>query len=255
MNNLLNDSINCTKCESIIAQPVVLPCGHSICKYHVDKSEKSGVGDRKIGCEHCEKRFEIRVEGFARNRALENLLEKKIEWIDLGDEYNSAFDKCKLFSDLLEQLNLMNNDPETRIHSVISDLRNKVDLRREELKDEIDKEALTMIRILDDFENECKENSASIKSNSDLNKRIVKWGKDLRDWQVNLSTFKRNINSWTTVINQSTCALKELQSEYFKLNEVLFLNRLNDIKCSYSFVSSSFQTIRYFFESYLLISI
>lgn len=231
--DLVIDSIECTKCKKILSTPVILPCGHCICEKHVTENETA----KKLECNLCAECHEIPVKGFVRVRALDSLLAKKIDKIDLGDEYNSARDECSRFSDVFEQFDRIRNDPEARIHEVVSQLRNKVDLRREELKLEIDKEAMIIIEKIDKFEKECK---SSIKSNSNLAERFDGWRNDLKRWKDSLSTFERNVDSWNRVLDESRAAIKELQSDFIQFNRGLFLHRLEEIKPSFIFVSTNF---------------
>lgn len=221
--NLLEKSIKCRSCQKIIFEPVFLPCGHSICKQHVN--EAVGENEKQIKCDICAESFDIPSKGFAPNRALEGLMEVDIDELDLGEEYNSAFKKCAKFEDLLEQFKKVKNHPETRIHEVLNDLRNKVDLRREVLKHQIDKEAMEMIEKIDEYEKECK---ASIKSDSSLDNKIKAWENDLEHSQLFLKTLKRNTDKWNEISNRILSHLKDLQSDFMKLNENLFLNRLDE---------------------------
>ena len=233
MSNLLGESINCKSCGKILKQPVVLPCGHSICKCHETENQN-------IECIKCNKSFEIPVDGFAPNRDLESLLERQINELDLGDEYNSAFHKFTQFEELLEHFNRIKKDPEMKIHTVINELKNNVDLRREELKGEIDKEAMKMIEEIDEFEKQCKSNVLLIKSDIDLDVKLKVWAYDLTNWKRSLNSFKRDINKWEDL---STAIIMDLQTEYLKFNDELFLNRLNDFWPQLS-IMSNFQTIR-----------
>ena len=187
-------------------------------------------------CDICDELFDIPTKGFAPNRALESLLKQEIDVLDLGDEYNSAFDKCSQFKDLIEHFNRVKNDPEMRIHTVLSDLRNKVDLRREELKQDIDSEALKMIEKINEYEKDCK---ASIKQDSKFDDMLIKWENDLKQSQDFLDTFKRNNKKWVEISNDTISRLKELQSEYIKFNNNLFLNRLDEFNNSNLFASNS----------------
>ena len=218
--NLLDESIKCKSCDEIISEPVVLYCGHSICKYHVDIAVKEN--QKLMKCDICNKSFDIPINGFAPNRALENLMEVDIDELDLGEEYNAAFDKCEYFGDLLDQLNSIKNDPEVKIHTVLSDLRNKVkkiisssvcefchynnfelnkvDLRREELKQEIDKKALEMIEKLNQYEKDCK---ASIKPDSSLDNKIDKWKTHLKGILKSGMRFRTKWHLISKIFNRS----------------------------------------------------
>ena len=240
MKFLKSESIKCKSCGEILNQPVFLPCGHSICKSHQIEDNQN----RKIECITCNKSFEIPTDGFAPNCDLESLLEQEIEEFKLGDEYKSELSKCTQFEDMLEQLKRIKNDPELRIHTVMSELRSKVDVRREELKQEIDKEALKMIEEIDEFEKECK---SSIKSSCDLDQKLDSWTNDITLCNQSLNSFKRDINNWKSALDKSTSNIKDLQTEYLNLYDRLFLNRLNELKCSHLSMSTNFHTIRFYF--------
>ena len=210
--NIVRDAIICISCKQTLKAPVFLPCGHSICKNHIeddDKEERESNKRRKIECNSCNETHEIPMKGFAPNRALESLMEVDIDKLDLGEEYNSAFKKCTKFEDLLEQFNKAKNDPETRIHSVLSDLRNKVDLKREELKQEIDKKALEIIEKINEYEKDCK---ATFKQDSSLDKKIGEWENELKQSRLVLKTLERNTAKWNEISKKMKSHLKDLQS-------------------------------------------
>ena len=78
--------------------PVILPCGHTICKHHVDEAVTKERGT--IDCLICKKTHEIPADGFVSNIALKRLLEVKNHNIDLGDENISALHKFEWMLDL-----------------------------------------------------------------------------------------------------------------------------------------------------------
>ena len=239
--NLLGDSLKCAHCKETLKAPLLLPCGHCVCKRHEDFHKDT---TREILCNICRLYHQIPLKGFVKVKQFESLLEKEIESIDLGEGYNSAREKFQLFNDLLDHLKTLKNDPEMKIHTVISELKNKVDLRREELKQEIDKESMETIKKLDKFEKECKSNAESMKSDTKLDEKLETWSNDVKQWQQILNSFKRNENKWKSILIESSSNLKKLQSEVCKFNENLFLNRLNEFKISNLFVSSDFHKIR-----------
>ena len=238
--NLISDLIKCAICKEILKMPVVLPCGHSICERHTSEENMT----HQIYCQQCNEFFYMPINGFPKNRLVEGLLEKNIERIDLGEEYNSAIDKCSLFSDLLERFNKIKNDPDTRINEEISELKNQVDLRREELKLKIDKESLEMIEIIDGFAKECKLKAATLKSDSKLDEKLKNWKNSLEQWQQSLDTFERNIDNWNRVSKESTSNLKDLHIEFINFNRELFLNRLIEFKYPNVSASNKFYTIK-----------
>ena len=241
--NLINEVIICNSCKEKLKAPVFLPCGHSICKHHVEEMEENNNKRRKIECSNCSETHEIPHNGFVPNRALDHLMKIKIDKLDLGEEYNSAFDKFSRFADLLENFNNAKSNPAMKIHTILSNLRNKVDLRREELKQEIDKEALKLIEKIDEFEKECKA-SKSIKSDSSLDNKIGEWRNDIEQSRLVLSTLERNTKKWNEISNKMSSHLKELQSEFINFNENLFLNRLNEFIYSELKLTNDFYVTR-----------
>ena len=239
--NLINEVIICNSCKEKLKAPVFLPCGHSICKHHVEEMEENNNKRRKIECANCSETHEIPHNGFVPNRALEHLMKLKIDKLDLGEEYNSAFEKFSLFADLLEYFNRVKNDPEMKIHTLLSDLRNKVDLRREVLKDEIDKKALEMIEKINEYEKDCK---GSIKLNSNLDKKIDEWESEIEKSRLFLNTLERNTEKWNEISTKMTSHLKDLQSEFIKLNENLFLNRIDEFFYSDLKLTNDFYAVR-----------
>ena len=229
---LIDDVIKCPQCKKIFKSPVNLPCGHSICKHHVDqflKDKSNDTENRKIECLVCQRFHKISESyEFSPNKTIESLLEMNFEKIKLSEEYNSALDKCNIFGVLLDKFNKIKNDPELRINTVISELKNKVDLRREKMKQEIDEEALKMIDELNEYEKECKL-KLKIDSEPKLDEKLESCKNNLKQWQLALTKFD-NINH-KSVLDESTSKLKDLHSEFLNFDRSLFLNRLNQFKC------------------------
>ena len=224
MECLLN-VIKCTKCFEQLKNPVVLPCGNAICEKHQEESQRED--NQSIYCSVCDLHHDIPNGGFVRNLALKRLIEQKIDSIDMGDEYHSAYDKLQDFSDLFERFEKLKNDPGDKIYSVISELKGKIDLRREELKSQIDKDALSIIKVFDDYEAECKENIASkIEDNTKLNA----WKEDLNRWRQQMRTFEKDIDKWTTIYEESSSKYDEMCTSYNELYDRIFLNRLDDYR-------------------------
>ena len=235
----MDDVITCISCKKTLKVPMILPCGHTICKRHVDEAVSTNNEPRILECLSCEITHEIPANGFAPNIALKRLIEinnREIE--DLGDEYNSALHK---FDWLLNEFKRIKTDPKMRLHAVLSDFRNKIDLRREELVREIDRKALEAKEELNKYENDCK---ASIKSDSSIDNKIHRWENELKESRLILNTLIRNTDNSNEILYKPAFNFKELQSEFIKFKENLFLNRLDDFMCSPFFDSNEFHVQR-----------
>lgn len=110
--DFLGDSIKCAICKETFKDPLILPCGHCICKQHEDLHKDT---TKEILCNICGLFHPIPPNGLVRVKPLESLLEKGIDSIDLGEEYKSARERCQLFNDLLDHLKTLKNDPEMKM--------------------------------------------------------------------------------------------------------------------------------------------
>ena len=237
---LLEESIKCMKCNKVLEKPVLLPCGHSMCKLHEEEVE----GLTTIGCNICQVDHNLISGGFPRVIALEKLIEKQIEHLHLGDEYNSTFKQYKDFSDLLDRFEKLRKDPEVRIHEEIGDMKAKIDLHREELKSQIDREALMYIDILDQYEQNCKLNAVEIKSDKDIETKLAAWKEEMKQWRQNLNTFKKDTKLWQRVSDEIYGAYLDLEMDYEELEEDVFLNILSGYKSLDINIGSEFDMIK-----------
>ena len=243
------DMIKCPICKEILNLPVILPCGHTVCKNHVDKVTENK--ETKIMCSLCDEFYVIPANGFVTNRVLNSLLENETKMVYFGNNirssYNSAKETYESFEELLDGFNRIKNDPEMKIHTVINELRNNVDVRREYLKEEIDKKSLAMIEKLNEFEKDCKANVPNVKFDSKIGE---KWERLKIYLRKHLDeTRKKNVtveiyDKCETIFDETKSAIKELHMELIKYNENLFFNRLNDFDGMKLTILNCFSPIR-----------
>jgi hypothetical protein len=243
---MLEDWLKCKCCTETLVKPVLLPCGNSICKYHEEECRNSG--SKSIFCASCELSHDIpETSGFPRVLALEKLLDQKAENnsnpTDLDDDYKEAMDKYKEFSDLFDEFEKLINDPEMSIHNDFNELRNKVDLRREELKCRIDEDALKIIAQINEYETECKANLPSIKSEekkNDIESKKVKMGL----WKTQLDKPQNDIQFWENINNEIGEHLDTFKSELEDFEDRVFLNRYYDYSDLYMSIGNDYDMIK-----------
>ena len=237
----LLEPIQCTKCFEQLKTPVVLPCGNAICVNHQNEDKDE---NNSIYCSVCDLHHVIPNGGFLRNLALEKLIERKINCIDLGNEYRSSFVKLENFSELLEKLENLKKDPGEQVYSKISELRNKIDLRREQLKNKIDEDALSIIKQLDEYEKECMANISSFKAEIENNLKLYDWKEDVNRWRQQMQTFEKDIDMWKKIHEESSFKYDEMRKAFNKFHKALFLQRINDYKDLKLFVGNDFDMIK-----------
>jgi hypothetical protein len=219
----LQESIKCKLCYQLLEKPVLLPCGNVICQKHQHESQENQSG---IYCTVCDLNHEIPPNGgFVRIIPLENLINQNIDHIDFGEEYQLAYEKLNSFSDLLKRFEQLKNDPEYVISAKISELKAEIDLRREELKNQIDEEALAFIKKLDDYEVECKENIPSIKLEIEKSDKLKEWKEDLDRWQQQMRTFKKDNEMWKKIYDEANRKYHQIDSHVLNLDYDIFLER------------------------------
>ena len=129
MDQVLN-ALKCVNCRDILSTPVILPCGHTICKYHTE------VDDEQIICGECGSRH--LNKGFIVVQAVSKMIEVQLNNFDFGEQHKDASKSCDDLKTHLDKNDTMLNDLEYFIHESIEELKNRVMLRREQLKFQID---------------------------------------------------------------------------------------------------------------------
>jgi hypothetical protein len=139
-------------CELFIENPIILPCGSTICQEHVENESK------KFDCEICKKEHFIPEEGFPINKFAYKLMESGFYLNKTQKKIKDSFEKLEQKIEEHENLN-----SENLIYDYYSNIRNQVDLHREQLIDEIIKRSEEIIKQLKVLEEKCKLNSAMLK--------------------------------------------------------------------------------------------
>lgn len=185
----VSKAIKCVNCKQILSSPVILPCGHSICEKHVRSAQSIQCG--KCGLEH-----KVPQSGrFPTNEPLSEIIETKIEALNLGQHHSNAREACKLLQDELKLVNLILNDPNTFTYEVISELENRVDLKREKLKVQIDDEANILIDKLKDYKTRCSDATKGINVRE-------KHSAEANELEEAMKLAEGELDTWQSVLNK-----------------------------------------------------
>jgi hypothetical protein len=65
--------MTCSYCSKIFKNPIVLPCGDFICRYHL--KERDVVKQNKFKCKKCNDKFSDKTNRFKSNNELTRLIE------------------------------------------------------------------------------------------------------------------------------------------------------------------------------------
>ena len=185
MNRILN-AIKCAICHEILESPVILACSCNICYKHVKNQNKDFIQCEKCGVEH-----QIPTNGFHSNIALQVIIEAEIANLDFGSIHKEAKISCESFEKALKELDILLKDPYFYTYERISELKNIVQLKGEELKLKIDEEMQKYIYRLEDYERQSKEYLSSNEFKVE-SKRL----------ENELKVSQLNVNSWIERLNK-----------------------------------------------------
>lgn len=186
-------SIKCPRCLKVLSTPVLLPCGHSLCQEHLQ-----GV-DERVKCFECDQSHP--KSSILVNKPLMDMISARIESLDFGSIHLEAKKSCNRFDQTLNKSDVMINDLDNFVHESVSDLKNKLYLKREEFKLLIDETTNKLVKDLDNYEKQCKKNLASLNANpiliefkkfKDASKQALSlWHKSLNELKYNEAICKQ----------------------------------------------------------------
>ena len=125
-------SVTCKCCNKVFAEPVELPCSNSICRRHLSEFESND-------CIYCSQRHELETNEPKLNESLTKTISLKLHLTEkerkLNEEIETFFGEAK---DLSEDLSSKKAETEKRCDEHFAELAKRINLRRNELKLNID---------------------------------------------------------------------------------------------------------------------
>ena len=181
----IRNAIKCAICLEILESPVILPCSDTICKKHVTNQTNDLIRCEKCGIEHS-----IPTNGFPTLPFLEEIIKSEIGQLDFGSVHKEAKKSCESFEKALKEFEVLLKDPYFYTHGKISELKNIVQLKGEEIKLRIDQEMKKLIDRLEEYERQSKEylSSNEFKEESNMLESEMKIA------QSNLDSWLENLN-------------------------------------------------------------
>ena len=153
-----NDLLQCKMCNNQLkGTPIILSCcGETICQRHVDDENRERCENNNINsftCDFCNHVHDMSNKRFVTNKMVENILRRELTLVNVKVEQ-----KLQSARDIANEIGDLIKDPDFFIYEEVSGLMRVIDLRREELIDEISKLSLGMIDDLNAFRVECNNN-------------------------------------------------------------------------------------------------
>jgi len=145
----INALFKCKLCKVVLVDPIILPFGETVCKAHTDEISKGK-------CMSCSGTHTVPKEGFLENRIVKNLLENRVNKINLN--FSQFNDYNKIIQDLnknLKEIEAIRKDPENYISEYFGELTRQVDIRRETLIEDIHKYSDELIQKIEKLKQDC----------------------------------------------------------------------------------------------------
>lgn len=217
------DAITCSRCKEVLKTPIVLPCGHSMCKIHTDET-----GNQLI-CPKCG--LQYRNEGFPINTELLVIIESQIGSIDFGKSHREAKDACDKLEEILDLINSIIKDPLNISREAIDQLKYQVLLKSEQLKFEIEEKTEKLISVLSEYGQNCELNFGNLKSDITILENFKKSGENiLKESRNFLNNFKVDQEIFENIVNDCKCKVEEITIEIESFKNHLFVNQFEEKK-------------------------
>ena len=230
--------LTCKLCDNILNNtPVVLSCcDATVCSSHLDIF----LNDNTIyTCELCNQTHDNpKSKIFVSNKLAEELLKMKLEKLSFGRKHEKSKEECEELKSFLREIQDLINDPKNYIHECVSELKRDIDLRREEIKLEIDEISDEMIDRLELFEKECYEHL----SNENIQNRIQKFKQDIHDIEARLAEWTKELNmlvidvdKWDKIQSTASFLYEQLDSSLDSFKDDLVLQKFWKLEPNFDF--------------------
>jgi DNA repair exonuclease SbcCD ATPase subunit len=218
--------------------PFLLPCDDTLCEEHL--KEASVRKTNSITCKTCQIEFAVKDNQMIRpSKAMQKLIENERYLSDEEKSLKKQLEQAlRDFLNLNEQLQDAKNSFDLDCHNHFQEIRRKIDVQREELKDQIDKIALAMIEQTKEMEQKHLTNSNKFKVDVfDLDKEKKILDETFRD--VNLSI--ESIKELKSKQDETVSSIKSKINEIDQWKKVVI--KLNDFDANLSFNRDSFGSL------------
>ena len=239
--------LDCDLCNSLLVDPIVIPCGNLICKAHLDKLINTSDEKSSFICGTCKEEHALPKDGFMVNHRLQSLLELGID----AFKASPIFDECKKeIEDArknMREVELLETNSESYIYGYFEEIKRKIDLRREDIKLKIDEYSDGIIKSVEinqmnyiKLSKETNEISVNIeKSKKELSKLMPQFDslefndKKFEDIKKSVAVVNQEFHKIIAEYKDSLIANKEYTFEFKELPMKDVFGRVTDIQVNF----------------------
>ena len=226
----VKEILTCKYCMEIYkSTPIILNCcSETICKNHIDEfRDKESDNNDSFVCRLCHTKSH--QNAFPVNKIADKFVKMNIQKLEFGDKYNKPKNSCKNLEQLVKEFECIIKDPRNFIYEQISKVKFDIDLKREELKEKIDKISNQMIDKVVQYEKQCYENLSldSLRINMiDFIGDVEKIKSKLHDWHHELDMLVIDNSKWENIRSKSIIQYNQLESLMNEFKNDLMLNKV-----------------------------
>jgi hypothetical protein len=221
----MEEIFTCNICRHQYEDPIILPCYKTTCSKHV-YLETNGV---KFKCDFCNNEHDLKNDKYPIDENMNKLIEISKNYIDInsvkyGKNNMLASHFCKEIEFLMNEAQLLINDPKYYINEYFNGLRNKIDLTKENYVKMIEDNYDKTISKVNDLEDVCKLN---ILNKPDEFKEAIKKTDDyLTNWKSDLEIpdFTKDME-WSILRFKAESEVQKLKYMINKFQNDLLLNK------------------------------
>ena len=209
--NEVKASFDCDLCEKLLKDPVVMPCGSTICKTHLDKLMTNPSNEKNtLICSICQEEHFIPKKGFIVYKRLQKLITLELNDLKVSPVFHECTKEIEDAKEKMVKVELLEQNAENYIYEYFENIKRQVDIRREDLKFKIDTYSDEIIKSVE------------------LN-------------QMNLIKISKEVNQMTAFIEKSKNELNKLITQFdtLEFNDKKF----EEIKSSVAVVNQEFNKI------------
>lgn len=146
--------------------------------------------------------------------------------IDMGVSFNECNSSLNKFKEKINELKMLERDPENYIYEYFSNLRNEIDIDRERFKALIDIHYLNLIDEVNNFEEECRKKNKDYK-NEKIIEEIAYYEDGFKEFKKDLSVlFKNGVKKCDEVKAESEDKIIRLNQTLRVIQNTLLSNQL-----------------------------
>jgi hypothetical protein len=244
--NDLQELLTCEWCkETLRGTPLILACCNAtVCERHVvietsSTSSSSSSKKRKIfTCDLCEESHQMdAAKRFAPNKTVAKLIEMQIGKLKFGEAHEFAKSGCQFLKEKIDKTNEFLSAPHLYLSAYVKNLKHEAEMRRDELKRDIDKLHEEMCRKLDAYESECMSNLSSLQSSF----RTLEESNDetldmISEWRKELNMLVIDESKWTSIQSKTFFLESQLNGRVDEIKDEVRMNKFWHFKKNAKFI-------------------